>query len=278
MPKLKVGAISIDCETRGSGPPLLMINGFRRSRAVWLEGVLEPLARHFQLILMDNRGTGGSDKPPAGHSTDGHGTDGYSIETFADDCAGVLAGLGIPRAHVFGVSMGGMIAQRVATRHPERVRGLALGCTNFGRGSVPADRRIWDLLRMMPSATLDAREVARRQEEAYYMPAFRARERALIEGLFDTVHRNPTPPHAVQGHLKAIDAFDGGGDLGSIRAPALVIAGEGDPLIPAENSRLIASRIPGAKLVLLNDASHFFWIEKPQETARALIEFFEGVQ
>jgi pimeloyl-ACP methyl ester carboxylesterase len=242
-----------------------MINGFRRSRVVWLDAFLDPLAERFQLILLDNRGTGHSDKPQ----------DGYSIEAFADDGAGVLAGLGIPRAHVFGVSMGGMIAQRIALRHPERVRGLGLGCTNCGRGSVPAERRIADLLRLVPNDPMDAREVARRQEEAYYMPAFRGRERALIEGLFDLVGRNPTPAHAVQGHLKAIDTFDGCGDLARIQAPTLVITGAGDPLIPAENSRLLASRIPGARLVVLPDASHFFWIEKPREAAAALIGFFE---
>jgi 3-oxoadipate enol-lactonase len=268
MPKTQAGAVAIDFEVRGSGPPLLMINGFRRSRVIWLEGVLEPLARHFTLILMDNRGTGLSDKPQ----------DGYSIETFADDCASVMQAAGFPRAHVFGVSMGGMIAQRVATRHPDRVHGLALGCTNCGRGSIAPDKRIGDLLRLVPTATMDAREVARRQEEAYYMPGFRQRERAVIEGLFDTVNLHPTPLHAVQGHLKAIDSFDACGDLEKIGAPTLVITGEGDPLIPAANSRLIASRIPGAKLILLPDASHFFWIEKPQETAEALVGFFGGLK
>lgn len=265
MPKVNAGAVSIDYELRGNGPPLLMINGFRRSRVAWLDGVLEPLAERFQLILMDNRGTGHSDKPQ----------DDYSIEAFADDCAGVIAALGLPRVHVFGVSMGGMIAQRLATRHPQKVHGLALGCTNCGRGgSILADKRIGDLLRMVPSETIDAREVARLQEEAYYMPGFRERERAVIERLYDLVSQNPTPPHAVQGHLKAIDAFDGCADLRRINAPTLVITGEGDPLIPPENSRLIASRIPGARLALLPDASHFFWIEKPRETAAALIGFF----
>ena len=264
MPMLNAGAVSIAYELRGEGPPLLMINGFRRSRVVWLEGVLKPLAEHFQLILMDNRGTGHSDKPE----------DGYSIEAFADDCAGVIAGLGLPSAHVFGVSMGGMIAQRLATRHPDKVHGLALGCTNCGRGSIAPEKRIGELLRMQPDASMDAREVARRQEEAYYMPGFRASQRALIDGLFDLVNQNPTPVHAVKGHLKAIDAFDACADLSRIKAPTLVITGEGDPLIPAENSRLIASRIPGAQLVLLADASHFFWIEKPQETAEALTRFF----
>jgi pimeloyl-ACP methyl ester carboxylesterase len=265
MPMLNAGAVSIAYELRGAGPPLLMINGFRRSRVVWLDGVLKPLAERFQLILMDNRGTGQSEKPQ----------DGYSIEAFADDCAGVIAGLGLGRAHVFGVSMGGMIAQRLATRHPDKVHGLALGCTNCGRGeSIPPEKRIGELLRLVPNDAMDAREVARRQEEAYYMPGFRQSQRALIEGLYDLVNQNPTPLHAVKGHLKAIDAFDACADLPQIKAPTLVIAGEGDPLIPAENSRLIASRIPGAQLVLLPDASHFFWIEKPRETADALIRFF----
>ena len=265
MPKLNAGAVSIDYELRGEGRPLLMINGFRRSRVVWLDGVLKPLAERFQLILMDNRGTGESDKPQ----------DGYSIEAFADDCAGVIDALGLPRVHVFGVSMGGMIAQRLATRHPHKVHGLALGCTNCGRGgSILPEKRIGELLRLLPNDTMDAREVARRQEELYYMPGFRESRRVLIDGLYELVNRNPTPPHAVRGHLKAIDAFEACADLARIKAPTLVIAGAGDPLIPAENSRLIAGRIPAAQLVLLPDASHFFWIEKPQETAAALIGFF----
>ena len=106
------------------------------------------------------------------------------------------------------------------------------------------------------------------------MPGFRASRRALIDGLYELVNRNPTPPHAVRGHLKAIDAFEACADLARIKAPTLVIAGAGDPLIPAENSRLIASRVPAAQLALLPDASHFFWIEKPQETADALMRFF----
>jgi pimeloyl-ACP methyl ester carboxylesterase len=169
-----------------------------------------------------------------------------------------------------------MIAQRLATRHPQKVRGLALGCTNCGRGSVAPEKRIGDLLRLVPNDSLDAREVARRQEEVYYMPGFRQSQRALIEGLFDLVNQNPTPLHAVKGHLKAIDAFDACADLGQIKAPTLVITGDGDPLIPPENSRLIASRISGAQLTLLPDASHFFWIEKPQQTASALIDFFSA--
>jgi pimeloyl-ACP methyl ester carboxylesterase len=264
MTRVKCGEISLDYELRGQGPPLLMINGFRRSRVVWLEPLLAALEPHFRLILFDNRGTGHSDQPQQG----------YRIETFADDCAALLEALAIPRAHVFGTSMGGMIAQRVATRHPQRVHGLALGCTDCGKGSVKGEKRITDLLRMLPSEKLSPRELARKQEQAYVTDAFRAANRALLDRLFDIVNENPTPLHAVQGHRLALDTFDGCGDLGSIRAPTLVITGAEDRLIPAENSRRLARDIPGAKLNLLPDAAHFFWIEKPRETAAALTGFF----
>jgi pimeloyl-ACP methyl ester carboxylesterase len=267
MTRVNIGALSLDYELRGEGPPLLMINGFRRSRVGWMEPLLAELERDFRLVLFDNRGTGHSDKPQGG----------YSIEGFADDGAALLEALGIPRAHVFGVSMGGMITQRMATRHPQRVHGIALGCTDCGRGSVKADKRIWELLRQVPGPGLDAREVARRQEEAYVTDAYRAAHRDVLESLFEIVSANPSPPHGIQGHLAAIDAFDACGDLAAIRTPALVITGAEDRLIPAQNSRRLAAAIPGAKLVLLPDAAHYFWIEKYGETAAALSEFFAAL-
>jgi pimeloyl-ACP methyl ester carboxylesterase len=263
MTLIDLGSLALDYELRGEGPPLLMINGFRRSRVVWLEPLLSALESRFRLVLFDNRGTGHSDKP----------AEDYAMEAFADDCAGLLEALGMPRAHVFGTSMGGMIAQRLATRHPARVMGLALGCTNWGKGSVNPERRIGQLLRLTPGAEMDAREVARLQEEAYVTDAFRAANRPLLDGLFDLVNANPTPLHAVKGHLKAIDAFDGEAALEAVRCPTLVITGTEDRLIPAENSRRLAARIAGAELCLLPEAAHFFWIEKPRETARALGDF-----
>jgi pimeloyl-ACP methyl ester carboxylesterase len=172
--------------------------------------------------------------------------------------------------------MGGMITQRIATRHPEWVRSIAIGCSNCGgKEVIPSEQRIWELLRLVPGGELDAREVAYRQEEAYVTDGFRAANRKLLDHLFDIVNKNPTPPHGVQGHLKAIEAFDGCADLASIEAPTLVITGAEDRLIPAANSTMMAERISGAQSVILPDAGHFFWIEKPRETADALIAFFQ---
>ncbi|MBI3994297.1 MAG: alpha/beta fold hydrolase [Candidatus Lambdaproteobacteria bacterium] len=264
MTRVKVGTLYIDHELRGAGPPLLMVPGFRRSRAVWMEPLLTLLAERFSLVLIDNRGTGNSDKPE----------DGYSIEGFADDAAGLLDALGIARAHVFGVSMGGMIAQRIATRHPHKVSRLVIGCSHCGRsGAVPPEPHVLDLLRLMPNDSMDEMEVAYRQEEVSFTPTFRRQNRALLDTLFQALNANPTPAFAVAGHLAALEAFDACGDLGAIRAPTLFITGQDDRLIVPENSRSMARTIPGARLVELPQAGHLFWVEKPRETAEALIEF-----
>ncbi|HUJ74773.1 MAG TPA: alpha/beta fold hydrolase, partial [bacterium] len=203
---------------------------------------------------------------------------GYAIEGMADDCAGMLRELGIARAHVFGVSMGGMIAQRLALRHPAQVHGLVLGCTYFGgREAVQAQPRILDLLRLMPNESMDLRQVAYLQEEALYCQAFRASQRPLLDCFFDLRMQNPTPLHAVLGQAQAIAAFDASRDVAGIRAPTLLLTGDSDVLIPPENSRLLAQRIPAARLVTIPQAAHEFWIEQPQATAQAVIPFLQGL-
>lgn len=265
MAKAQAGEVAIDFEVRGQGPPLIMLTGFRRSRVIWGEPFLEPLAERFTLVLPDNRGTGGSDKPEQG----------YSIAAFADDVAAVLDELGIGGAHVFGVSMGGMIAQTFAVSHPDRTLGVAIGCSQAGGEMVlPPEKEIWELLKLLPNEQMDAREVARRQEAAYYTEPFRQANRELIDEQFRMVNANPTPEHAVRGHLQAIEDFDGSADLGRIAAPALVITGDSDRLIVPGNSKAMAERIPGAELCILPEAAHFFWVEKPRQSAAELIRFF----
>jgi pimeloyl-ACP methyl ester carboxylesterase len=122
MPMTKIGDVNLHYQVQGVGDPLLLIMGYRGSSYMWGEELLQLLSRDFQVIIFDNRGTGKSDKPNAI----------YTIPMMADDAAGLLQHLGMPRAHVFGVSMGGMIAQELALRHPKRVDRLTLGCTTCG--------------------------------------------------------------------------------------------------------------------------------------------------
>src|SRR5438067_8255185 len=107
MPRSQVGDIAINYDVHGQGTPLIIINGFGSSSAGLRPEFVEGLARSFRVITFDNRGTGQSDKPDAP----------YSLTQMADDAAGLLDAIGIDRAHVMGISMGGMIAQEVALRH-----------------------------------------------------------------------------------------------------------------------------------------------------------------
>ena len=128
MPKTQVGEVNLNYDVAGKGEPLLMIMGLGASSAVWDPELVAELARTFRVITFDNRGTGQSDKPDAP----------YSIEMFADDAAGLLGKLEVPRAHIFGVSMGGMIAQEFALRHPGRTATGARRVHRAGQACEPS--------------------------------------------------------------------------------------------------------------------------------------------
>ena len=114
MPIAKAGDISIESYVEGSGPPLLMIMGFGLQASAWGQAFLAELRPHFRMIRFSNRGTGLTDRPDAE----------YTIRMMADDAAGLLGELGIQRAHVLGISMGGIIAQELVLNHPEAVQAI----------------------------------------------------------------------------------------------------------------------------------------------------------
>ncbi len=128
MPEVRVDDVRLHYEVDGSGDPLLMVMGLGGSSAGWAPELVVELARSFRTIIYDNRGTGRSDKPDVP----------YSLEMFAADGIAILDDLKISRAHLFGVSMGGMIAQEIALRYGPRLQTLTLGCTTFGgKNAVP---------------------------------------------------------------------------------------------------------------------------------------------
>ena len=243
----------------GRGEPLLLIMGLGATH-VWWHRLTPILSSRFRTILFDNRGVGESDVPPGP----------YDMAAMADDAMAVLDAAKVDSAHVFGASMGGMIAQEVGLRHPQRVRSLILGCTACGgRDVVPAAREIREMLNTRGTMT---REESTRQMVPYTFDAGTPRER-IDEDIAARLAANvPTDGYFAQ--LDAIRAWTGTlPRLHTITTPTLVIHGETDALVPAENGRIIARAIPNAQLVMLPNASHIFYTDQTEASADAILSF-----
>jgi 3-oxoadipate enol-lactonase len=246
-------------EEHGSGDPLLLIMGLGATLE-WWRRIVPALSSRYRTIIYDNRGVGRSDVPPAP----------YSIAGMAGDGVAVMDAAGIESAHVFGASMGGMIAQELALNHPSRVRKLVLGCTACGGTHVvPAAREVGVALAARSTMT---REQATWAMAPYIFDAGTPRE-VVAE---DIAHRlNATVTNeGYFAHLSAIRAWSGTHErLANLKMPVLVIHGETDQLVPPENGRIVAAAIPGSQLVMIPHASHIFFTDQFEASAEALLAF-----
>ncbi|MEO7141970.1 MAG: alpha/beta fold hydrolase [Bryobacteraceae bacterium] len=241
-----------------SNEPLLLIMGLACSLDFWYRTV-PVVSRRFRTILFDNRGVGKSDAPPGP----------YSILSMAADAAAVLDAAGVERANIFGVSMGGMIAQEFALQYPERVQSLILGCTaSGGAGGVRAKQAAIDMLKRRASMGM---EDALAAAIPFIYDAGTPRER--IEEDLAVRRRSFPTPAAYQAQLQALLSWQSYDRLPRIAAPALVIHGENDRLVPPGNGQRIAERSPGAKLALLANASHLFVTDQPEAAHAAVLSF-----
>ncbi len=266
MPKVQVGEVNLNYDIAGKGEPLLMIMGLGASSAVWDPELITELARAFRVITFDNRGTGQSDKPDAP----------YSIEMFADDAAGLLGKLDVKRAHIFGVSMGGMIAQEFGLRHPGRTATLTLGCTTAGgTHSVPPPPESLKVL-TAPREGVSPEEVIRRGWPLAYTKKYIEENRAGLEAGIPRLLKHPTPPFAFQRQLEGTYTLKTFDRLPQIKAPTLVVTGAEDVLIPAKNSEIIAAQIPGAKLHIIPGVGHAFMAEGRDAFMKVFLPFVKS--
>ena len=264
MPIARAGAVNIHYDVRGSGQPILLIMGFRSSSQMWGQAFLDPLSRNFRVITFDNRGTGASDKPNAAHT----------IEMMAADAVSVLEHLEIPRAHVFGVSMGGMIAQELALHYPQQVDRLVLGCTTCD-GPRAAIASLPAYSQLLTHKYLPEEEVIHRRWHIMLSPGFIAAHPDVLKSLTQRALAHPTPGYSAMRQAMAIQRFDTSNRLGQIMAPTLVITGSADALIPLAHSYLLADRIPDSTLEIVQGAGHGFFWERPDDLVELLTRFCE---
>jgi pimeloyl-ACP methyl ester carboxylesterase len=250
--------VKIYWDEQGQGEPVLLIMGLGYPSDAWYR-TRPVLAAKYRVIVFDNRGIGRSDMPPGP----------YPIATMASDALAVLDAAGVDQAHAYGISMGGMIAQELTLTHPERVRSLILGCTaSGGPTAVRAEPEVNQMLMNRGNMTPD--EAAEAAIPFIYDPGT---PRAKIDE--DLAVRRPwlPRPEAYIAQLQGILAWEAYSRLPHIKTPTLVIHGETDRLVPAGNGKLIAERIPGAKLVVLPHASHIFPTDQSEAANRAILDF-----
>jgi pimeloyl-ACP methyl ester carboxylesterase len=252
--------VELHFESTGAGAPVLLVMGLGMTATGWWRTV-PVLAERLRVIAFDNRGVGRSSRPPGP----------YSVPQLADDAVAVLDAAGVERAHVYGISLGGMIAQEIALRHPHRVDALVLGATTPGgsaavaaddatlaffhrRGEMPAEEAVW--------ASVPYNYGARTRTE---------RAGLIGEDIVERL-RYPIEPEPYRAQLAAALGHDAVDRLPAIAAPTLVVHGDGDRMVAPENARLIATAIPGAELLMLPGAGHLYPTDDP-EADRAVLRF-----
>ena len=269
MPYAKLSEISIYFETHGdSGSPLLMINGLGDNLANWSPEWVQRLSTQHMVVFFDNRGTGQSDKP----------TTPFTMADFASDTVGVLDALQIERAHVFGISLGGMIAQHVALNYPTRVQSMILTSTTSvweHPKFVPPTQEV--LTQLAKPASEDPAQDIRDSWWIFYTPAFIESHRDWLEQELQKsldVEYPETPDYAIELQMGAVlnshNIYD---KLSQIICPTLVLTGTEDVLIPPENSHILAERIPHAQLIEYPGYGHDMLGPCKEQAAQHILDF-----
>jgi pimeloyl-ACP methyl ester carboxylesterase len=247
----------------GRGPALVLLNGWSASGLAWPRSWVRALERDFRVIAVDNRGTGYSRFAPTP----------FTMPDLADDVSAVLDDAEVDSATVLGISMGGMIAQEVALRHPERVDALMLIATRPPApafASPDASESMWGLLRP-PGRNETLRVFLKRLWTDATASGFAERHPEAIDELVEQIAERPTPRQMLLHQLRAVNGWGHADRLASIAVPTTVVHGDEDRLLDAENGRRLAALIPGARYVELEGVGHLPPLEAPDATL-ALID------
>ena len=264
MPTLTANGCQLYYEVHGEGEPLVLIMGLRRNIEWWYRQK-DALSKCFKVIMFDNRGAGRSEKPQTT----------YSIGLFAEDTAHLMDVLEVIDAHILGISMGGYIAQEFSINFPDKVRSLILGCTGCG-GSKAVPMSQDRMEKFIANKGLEPNEILKKDMDIYFSNEFVTQYLKKIEEFTDISSRYYQPPDAFKRQFNACLNHDTANRLNRISAPTLIMAGDDDPLIPPENSKILQRLIPGADISIFPGKRHCFFIEASDRFNQEAIRFFQA--
>jgi 3-oxoadipate enol-lactonase len=258
------GTLSIAYELQGAmrrrRPWLVLIQGMGFDRSGW-GPVLPVLRRRFRLVLVDNRGTGRSDQPGGS----------FTVADMAADVVAVLDAAGSTRAHVLGVSLGGMVAQELAITWPERVDRLVLACTATGwLAGYPMPAALLGLI--VATRGMPLEEARRRHTEHALSTHAVQQDPALVGRLMAVQAVRPVSQDVLSAQARAGARYTGLRQK-RIEARTLVVHGSADTVVDPRNARLLADRIPDARLVIFPGLGHLLFWEDPAGFAATVTSF-----
>jgi pimeloyl-ACP methyl ester carboxylesterase len=262
---IAANGITIAYQDSGSaGSALILINGFASTMDTWNPPFLAELARTFRVIVFDNRGTGFTSMAETP----------FSMPLFAEDTAALMDALGISRAHILGLSMGASIAQELVLAHPDRVDRLVLvSGTCGGERMIMMQPEIWERLSDKSGTGV---EMAERMFSVLFPKSWHA---SHDPWQYCPEVRETTSADTAARQAEALFRWPGTfGRLPAIQCPVLVVTGAEDVVIPPENSRILADRIPGAQLAEFPGAGHGLQYQCPAKLARAVLAFLTGLR
>ena len=252
-----INDIDVHYEITGQGPWLTLSHSLATTLDMW-QPQLQRLSEHFTMLRYDTRGHGGTSATPAP----------YTLAQLADDAHAMLQHLGVMRTHWLGLSMGGMIGQTVAIRHPQLLCRVVLADTT---GHVPpAGAQLW-ADRVHTARTQGLLALEQPTLSRWFTDPFRASQPALMATIGAMIRNTPVEGYA--GCCAAIASTDTLQALQAQRAPALVIVGEQDQATPLAAAQALASHWPGARLVVLPGAAHLANIEQADAFTDAVLDF-----
>jgi pimeloyl-ACP methyl ester carboxylesterase len=261
VPKISVNGLKLYYEIEGDGAPVVLIPGFAAGRWIWFKQTAD-LSRNFRVVIFDPRGVSTSDKPEGAQT----------ISLLADDVAHLLETIGIESAHIVGASFGGFVAQEFALKYPAMTRKLVLCCTSFGGPNhvIPAPETLQALA---STKGLNSEDRMRANLLLAFTPEYVRTQVAEVDHIVHLRATNEVPEHIYLSQLQAAMSFNVESRLAEIRSPTLVLSGDADIIVPVQNSRNLAAKIPGATLQIIEGGSHTFFIEQAGEFNRIVTEF-----
>lgn len=261
LPKL----MNLFYKTHGTGEPLVLISGFASGAWLWFRQI-EELSKHFQIITFDPRGIANSKL---------NENETVSISQIADDVVKILDELMIKNASILGTSFGGFVAQDFALRYPERLNKLILACTSFGGKNHVLPSNFEVLTAFISTENLNSADRIRK----FMIPAF---TKDFVENHFEIVEKtcelreqNEVPETVYLQQLQAATTFDTEVKISSIKAETLVITGDSDQVVPTQNSLNLANLIPNAKLEIVENCGHLFFIEQAEKFNEIVTNFLK---